>query len=179
MKPALLALLVLTACSLTSRQPPALHDFGPLLSTAASRQGSVTVKAPSWLQDTRLRYRMLFNDPTRIRFYADHRWVAPPPALLQQQFSTLLNTPYKLHIQLRDLEQVFDTPSSSRVVLRFLAQAATADGQILGTEVFAFETPTVSADVQGALLGYAAQVAHAANKVQAWLNTLSPASIMR
>lgn len=178
MKLALSALLVLTACSLTPRPPPALHDFGPSLSTG-SNKGSVTVKAPSWLQDTRLRYRMLFNDPTQIRFYANHRWLAPPPALLKQQLSALLDTPYTLHIQLRDLEQVFDTPTSSRVVLRFLAQAATADGQILGTEVFAFETPTVSADVQGALLGYAALVAHAANKVQAWLTTLSSASIMR
>lgn len=161
----------LSACSLTPPRPVALHDFG-LLPTAADGGKSVVVTAPPWLQDTRLRYRLLFDDPTRIRFYADHRWIAPPPVLIQQQLSALITSPYRLRIALRDFEQIFDTPSRSRVVLRFFAEATTANGQILGAKVFTLEKPTVSADVHGALSGYAELVVQAADEVGEWLKTV-------
>lgn len=171
MRLALWSFLILTACSLAPRRPPALHDFGPPPAETHSRT-QVVVTAPTWLQDRRLRYRFLFADPTQVRFYADHRWIAHPPALLQQRLSALLNSPYRLRVELHNLEQAFDTPNRSRVVLCLFAEATASEGQSLGARFFALEKPTASADVHGALSGYAELIEHAAASLRAWLESI-------
>lgn len=173
--PAPLLLLTLTACSLITPRhpPPALHDLGPP-AAAANGGKSIPVTAPSWLQDTRLRYRLQFKDPTRVRFYAHHRWIAPPPALLAHRLASLLASPaYRLKIHLLDFEQVFHTPSRSQIVLRFFIEAIGADGRVVAARLFSFAHPTPSADVQGAVAAYAEAVTQATDRVRAWLDGLA------
>ncbi len=174
--PALLLVLALTACSLVTprRPPPALHDFGPPPAAASHVGKSVSVTAPPWLQDTRLRYRLKFKDPTQVRFYAHHRWIAPPSELLTARLALLPAPPfYRLQAHLLDFEQVFDTPTCSRIVLRFFIEVAGADGRIVATRLFSFEQLTPSADVEGALAAYAKVVAQAVDGVRAWLDGLA------
>lgn len=167
--PAICLVLALSACSLTPRQPPALHDFGP--PSAAPIGGiQITVTAPPWLQDTRLRYRLLYQDPTRVRFYAHHRWIAPPPLLLAHSFATPSSPFYRLRVYLLDFEQVFDTPSCSRIVLRFWAEAI--QGDLVAARLFSFDQVTPSASVQGALATYAKVVAEAAERLRTWLGDI-------
>ncbi len=178
MKPptALLLILALTACSFVTprRPPPALHDFGPPTAAVANVGKSLAVTAPPWLQDTRLRYRLKFKDPTRVRFYANHRWIAPPPALLAQRLASLPEPPpYRLQIHLLDFEQVFDTPTRSRIVLRFSIEAVGADGRVVAARLFSFDQATPSADVQGAMAAYAEVVAQAVDGVRTWLDGLA------
>ncbi|GAB6068236.1 hypothetical protein JCM13664_15550 [Methylothermus subterraneus] len=173
MKPNALPLfLILSACAplATRRPPPALHDFGP--PPAVRENGArVDVTAPPWLQDTRLRYRLLYQDPTRIRFYAEHRWIAPPPVLLAHALSFLpAPCSVRLHVHLYELEQVFDTPTHSRIVLGFWVEALRADGQGTAKRFFRFNWPTPSADVQGAVAAYAETAAQAIGEIKAWLD---------
>lgn len=171
--------LAATGCSSFSRRPsPAVHDFGPLQTGAARRETAsptVVVEAPEWLRDQRIRYRLIYADPTQVRFYADDHWLAPPPALLAQRLLAAgEGQPYRLRVQLTDFEQIFDARDRSRIVLSFHATALTSDnGRMVGERVFTFSRPTPTPDAAGAVTAFATAVNQAAGEVGAWLATLA------
>lgn len=169
---------ITSACNpLTRRPPPAMHDFGPLrdIPTIETASAPITVDAPGWLKDSRLRYRFRFDDPTRVRFYADHRWLAPPPDLLAQRLRVAVaRHPYRLHLQLTDFEQIFETSDHAQVVLRFEAKAETlGSGQAVADRTFVFKRPAATPDAHGAVAAFALLVDEAVDAVQTWLASLA------
>jgi len=175
-------LLAAAGCSVLPQRepPPALHDFGPRphhsTEQVTTAWSSVTVDAPEWLQDEQIRYRLLYADPTRMRFYTRDRWLAPPPALLAQRWSAVSDgRGYRLRIGLIDFEQVFDRAGHARAVLQFRATAEIPDSRRpVGERVFQFTRATPSADAAGAVTAFAALVDEAATSVEAWLAALPP-----
>lgn len=162
-------LFVGAGCS-TAGKTPALHDFGLPLSTATQKT-SVSINAPTWLWDNRIRYRLLYSEPTEVRFYGLDRWIASPPELLEQLFSSAGNR--LLVIRLQNFEQQFDAPDRARVVLSFSAEAYSADGQRkLGSKEFSLQQFTKTADAAGAISGFTDLSHQAVGKVQDWLNGL-------
>ncbi|MGH8378701.1 MAG: ABC-type transport auxiliary lipoprotein family protein, partial [Gammaproteobacteria bacterium] len=95
--PSVAAILCVTAaCSLWPAQPPApqVHDFGPLpvsQDNAATPVRLDSVNAPVWLGTDAIHYRLLYDDPTAFRGYADHRWAAPPAELLAARLQNLFS----------------------------------------------------------------------------------------
>jgi cholesterol transport system auxiliary component len=122
-------ILAVSSCSILPKaQPSAVHDLGYLNSntpseiTTLTQQSPISVEAPKWLSDNRIRYRLLYADPTQVRFYSLDRWIAPPPELFEQ----LLNASGKqwahpLSIRLDAFEQQFDSPGRAKVIIRFTA----------------------------------------------------------
>ncbi len=176
----LLISLIMTAaggCSLAPRQQPALHDFGASVSVPRGKQADsalVTVNAPKWLMDTRIRYRLLYAAPTQVRFYTLDRWLAPPPELFEQQLtasSKMLN--YALHIRLLDFEQQFDSPDKARALLRFYVEAYASDNKILlAAQEISLEKVTQTADAAGAVSAFSDLTQQAGDKIQDWLSIL-------
>ncbi len=162
-------------CSVTGKQP-ALHDFG-LPVSAAIQQGraSITVNAPTWLWDNRIRYRLLFASPSQVRFYGLDRWIASPPELFEQLLSSSGKAQgYTLIIRLQDFEQQFDASDRARVVLRFSAVAHSADdNQAIATQEFHLEQATKTPDAAGAISGFTDLTQQAAGKIQDWFKGLS------
>lgn len=133
----LLLMMTLSGCTLLPEQPPPPmhHDFGPLSQSqhelvAAAPVGLrlASVQAPIWLDTTEIHYRLLHDDPTRLRAYAQNRWIAPPAALLEQRWREALarfgpnirtdGTPiYQLDIVVDRFEQVFDSTHSAYAVI--------------------------------------------------------------
>ena len=173
-------LLNFSACSvLPSRPPsPALHDFG-LGGKASSDQAgevpgtwsTVTVDAPEWLQSENIRYRLLYSDPTRVRYYSQDRWIAPPPALLAQRLGLdSVGQGFGLKIRLLEFEQVFDGPQQARLMLAFRALAyRPGEEAASGEHLFRFTQPTPSADAQGAVTATHGLVEQATQSLQTWL----------
>ncbi len=163
------------ACSVNDKQP-ALHDFG-LPVSAAIQQGraSITVNAPTWLWDNRIRYRLLFSSPSQVRFYGLDRWIASPPELFEQQLNSSGKAQgYALVIRLQDFEQQFDAPDRARVVLRFSAAAHfIGDNQAIATQEFYLEQATQTPDAAGAISGFTDLTQQATGKIQDWLKGLS------
>ena len=85
--PGLALVLSLAGCSLLPAPPPptVLHDLGatPEQRTALPWQLEVQVVAPPWLDDGQVHYR--YSEATRLAAYRDHRWAAPPSALLARR----------------------------------------------------------------------------------------------
>lgn len=176
---AIAATLSLSACSLFSNRPssPALHDFGSTekfggLDTSA--WSTVSVEAPEWLQNEKIRYRLLYADPTRVRFYAQDRWLASPSAMLAQRLSLASGRhDWRLKISLMEFEQVFDGPQSARVILVFRASAQRPAGEeIVGEKVISLTRPSPTADASGAVTASAILVDEAVNTLQTWFREL-------
>lgn len=157
-------------CSVTAKQP-ALHDFGLPVSTAVERgKGSVSVNAPTWLWDNRIRYRLLFSSPSQVRFYGLDRWIAPPPEMLEQLLTFNGKArDYVLIIRLQDFEQQFDKPDRARVVLRFSIEAYSDNKQKVSTQEFYLQQLTKTPDAAGAITGFIDLARQADEKIQDWL----------
>jgi cholesterol transport system auxiliary component len=171
-------LLFDAGCSTSSRQP-ALHDFGfPVSISADKSKGdnnpAITVDAPSWLWDNRIRYRLLYASPARLGFYALDLWVASPPELFEQLLiSSGKVRNYSLIIWLQDFEQQFETPERARIVLRFTVEAYSNEtNKKAGTQEFYLERPTKTPDAAGAVNGFENLTRQAADRIQVWLSAL-------
>lgn len=175
----LMILFLSVGCGMTPKQP-ALHDFGlttpaPLDNGKPEAEPMITVDAPSWLWDTRIRYRLLYKSLTHIGFYALDLWIAPPPELFRQQLlagGKLSN--YRLIVRLLEFEQQFDALDKARVVLRFSAEVRSLDNQrIIGMQTFRLEQATTSANAVGAVAGFADLTRQASDRIHGWLSGLA------
>jgi len=171
-----MVLLFSTGCSMVPRQP-ALHDFGVTASPPIDNgkaESIITVDAPSWLWDTRIRYRLLYQSLTHIGFYALDLWIAPPPELFRQQLAASSKlSDYRLIIRLLEFEQQFDALNKARVVLRFSAEARSLDNQrTVDIQTFHLEHATATADAAGAVAGFADLTGQAAGRIENWLSKL-------
>ena len=168
-------LLSITSCSVSPKQP-VLHDFGLPIQASTYKNGqgnkpSITVDAPTWLWDNRIRYRLLYSSPTQVGFYALDLWIAPPPELFEQMLiSSGKNRNYSLVIRLQEFEQQFDSHDRARVVLRFSVEAhAEGNNKKVGTQEFYLERPTATPDAAGAVSGFVKLTQQAADRIQNWL----------
>ncbi len=177
-------MLIVSACNLFPDRPssPALHDFGSSEKFSGSQSGglgesawsTVSVEAPEWLQNENIRYRLLYADPTRVRFYAKDRWLASPPAMLAQRLSLVGGgRGSRLKIRLLEFEQVFDEPQKARVKLVFSASAQRpATEEVVGNKVFSLSLPSPTEDAAGAITASAKLIDEAVNSLQTWITEL-------
>lgn len=178
--------LLLGACgSLLPTPPPApaLYDFGPPpAEMATSADGDVAlaeVSAPAWFARNEIHYRLLYSDPTQLRSYAQHRWVAPPAELCAARLRLLLGTTaamphYLLQLRLENFEQDFSSPSQAYVSFMLTAELRdAATGKRLAIHQFHATAP-VSADVQGAVSGLSALANGTLAQVVNWARSTVP-----
>ena len=191
----LAAALLLGGCA--SRGPlPTYYDFGPpaspvaVATPAAAPALPVLVVAdangPSWLDNQRMYYRLLYADAQQSRPYAYNRWNTPPLQLLSQRLKSriaqggvkvLATTDAAagiplLRIDVDDFSQNFDTEkqSSGQVTLR----ASLFRGhQLVDQKTFSRNSPAGSADAQGGAQALAAASDAIAADLLAWLGTLN------
>jgi cholesterol transport system auxiliary component len=169
-------LLMAQGCADTARAP-ALHDFGaadltsPPPGPQKGETAEIRVTAPKWLSDNRIRYRFLYDQPTRVRFYNLDQWIAPPSELLRLHFASGHFDPhYSLAIHLLNFEQQFDAPGRASVLLRFSVDAFEAGTKNrLGSREFLLRSGNVDPDAQGAVRGFADVAERAKRQVQDWL----------
>lgn len=174
----LLAFTVLftsTGCVMTPKQP-ALHDFGLGIvghdNNPSKSRAIITVDAPTWLWDNRIRYRLLYASPTKVGFYALDQWLAAPPELFQQQLINSNLTACQLRIQLLEFEQQFDAPDKAHVVLHFSVDALSLNNQQkLGNQEFRLQLATESPDASGAVKAFSQLAKQADEQLYAWTKT--------
>ena len=178
---ALATALLISACSILP--PPAaqpqLHDFGQLPSTKGGGAGQARVDrvvAPVWIDDGAIHYRLSYSDPTVLRSYADHRWVAQPSDMLRLRLQYLLQDKsndtqrlgYSVSLELIEFEQDFS--SAKQADVRLVAQVTlrgAPDGKVLGQKQFQLSDQSTP-DVSGAVAGLSKLAEQAAEQITAW-----------
>lgn len=170
---AITLLSAVSACS-TGSNPglPVSHDLGPVTEQPTDNV-KVTLEAPVWLWDERIRYRLLYQDPTVIRYYHRDRWEAPLPALLEHRLTVNSEQPLTVQIQLRQFEQQFVTLNQARVVMSLAVSVFTAkDYRLIARRSFNLSQNTVSADAAGTIAGFIILNEQVDASIQAWVGTL-------
>jgi cholesterol transport system auxiliary component len=156
---------ILVSCSIEG--PPSLtstsYDLGPPPAYSKSNpaiDGTLLippVRAPAWLDETDIVYRLLYEDSSRPQSYAMSRWAAEPASLLTDRIRGRFaaasggivmpgysaGSDYTLRVELDDFSQRFDAPHQSRGML--LARASllsTRDRKLLAQREFNIERPS-------------------------------------
>lgn len=160
----LVCALALAGCTLERPESavPTSYDFGPPPAYARAQPGLAgtlliaPVRAPTWLDDTAIVYRLLHEDALRTHAYAMSRWGAEPASLvtdrLRSRFAALtrgvvapgfsVRSDYTLRVELEDFSQHFDGPSQSRALLRARATLLDSEGRkLLAQRVFEVQRP--------------------------------------
>jgi cholesterol transport system auxiliary component len=156
----MIATLVSCAFDRPSSVAPTSYDLGPpprYSRANPSIAGTVlipTARAPAWLDEPGIAYRLLYEERDQPRTYAMSRWAADPAALLtdriRSRFAAVSGgvvTPvdsstadYTLRVDLDDFSQRFDAPGHSRATL--IARAtllSTHDRKLVAQRTFAIE----------------------------------------
>lgn len=144
--------------------------------------GSVDVIAPTWLDAPAMQYRLAYSDPASRASYADSRWVAPPPELLQQSLrksmssaeTRVVSSACRLQIEVDEFIQVFDSPQSSRGVIELRATLLLGGADtLLARKTFRASRPAPSADARGGVAALAAATNDVSVAIRDWLDGLS------
>jgi len=173
---------------------PALYDLGidppPPAEPLRARVALAEVSASAWLQTQAIVYRLAYSDPAQLRPYALSRWAAAPAELVTQRlrqtlgqaagagFSMMaegLPTDYVLHVHLESFEQVVDTPSSSRALVRMRARLTSADRKTSAQQVFESERPCASVDAAGSVHALKAATDAAIARLVHWIGSQTAA----
>lgn len=181
----ILAGVLLAACGGNVRTTEMVrYDFGNLAgSWPASRIpiAAVDVQAASWLAGPDMSFRLAYAEPLRRLSYAESRWAAPPAELLERFLKrrVVFGQPdfsgagCRLQLVLDELEQRFDAPQSSTIVLEVHAQLAPSRGtEILSKRAFLIHKPAPEAVARGGVAATQDAVQTLADELGGWLNEL-------
>lgn len=164
-----------TACSVGSNPAmPVSHDLGPIV-LAKADSIPLSLSAPVWLWSERIRYRLLYKDPTAIHYYNLDRWEAPLPALLERRLKVIgQQKALTLQIQLTQFEQQFETINNAHVVMAFTVSAFSGDSNsLLAKRSFSLSHKTATADANGAIAGFVVLTEQANKEITMWMESLS------
>lgn len=172
-------ILLLTGCGGLPKvgQQAALYDFGitPNEAPIAIPQLRLAgVDAAPGLDGNDMRYRLAYQNPARVFAYTESRWVASPDKLLARRFEQRLqptgSAQCALHITLEIFDQVFDTPDSSRGIVRLHASLADGAGRHAAsrTMLASAEHSATTADARGGVIALTAAADDAFAQVMDW-----------
>jgi len=196
---AILAGMMLAACG--GNVPiiePARYDFGSLAATAteagsASRIqiAAVDVQSASWLSGPAMHFRLAYAEPLRRQSFAESRWAAPPAELLEAFLKRRIvfgqadfnGTGCRLQLVLDELEQRFDDPQTSEVVVeaRALLTPLRA-GEMFARRAFLIRKPAAAADARAGAAAARDAVQALADDIGTWLGDVArdkPAIVQR
>lgn len=176
----LLALFLVTGCTPISRpiSQTAVYDFGMAASPEPKhldyRFAGITATAE--LGNSDIRYRLAYKDSARVYRYAESRWLASPATLLDQRlrqraiFDNTGNATCTLSLELMAFDQVFDTPNTSRGVIRLHAMLTRPDKRIPPEyRELALEKASDTPDARGGVIALAAATDEAISQLIDWI----------
>lgn len=183
----LFAALLLAACAGGGGNgaAPSVYDFGmPATRLAGADTWSrlaLEIRAPHWFDTPGIEYRLAYDDPLKLRDYADSRWAGAPAQLLGQRLrqqlgvaSTTGNTSVDclLRLELQEFSQVFDAPQQSRGVLHGSLSLLDAKRRVVAERAIAIEQAAASADARGGVVALVAASDELGRQMAAWLHGL-------
>ena len=184
----LILLLLLAGCAGGARNtaPAVVYDFGlPVTRSPAAEPWprlAIDVRSPSWFDSLNIDYRLAYDDPLKLREYADSRWAGAPGVLLAQRLRQQLGavnggngSACLLRIELQEFSQVFASPQQSRALVQASVQLFDARRQLLAARQLAVETPAASADAPGGVKALVSASNDFAVQLASWLAGVEPA----
>ncbi len=185
---ALAMLIALSGCGvLSSSSSNTTFDLGPLAarpSQPPARLPKLRVAqtdGPAWMDSRGIYYRLQYTQAQRLQAYATQRWVDAPTHLFDDRLRDAVSgrgelTWYgdtsvpALKVDLLGFEQVFDSATSSRGVVR--VRATVFFKGLIGQKTFVAEQPAPSADGAGGVKALSASTDAVIAAILDWTATL-------
>lgn len=191
---AILLAMLMNGCAVPGpTQRPDTYDFGLPPATLADSQSAIKpvnsklilavadVQAPRRLESLYLYYRLAYTDVQASKPYANSRWAMPPPQLITSRLKDRLAqdanvlssndvaADMSLRLELETFDQIFDTPASSKGVVRLRASLL-HDRKLVAQQLFSSEQPAKTADAVGGVHALTLATDTVLNEVAAWVN---------
>jgi len=168
---------LLAACAANhGRADMAYYDLGAAEPSVAP-VGPITldVRLAGWLDNPAMGYRLAFDNPQRLRTYAQARWVASPGQLVAQRLRQRLGvaglaSPCVLRVTIDEFGQTFLAPDASVATLRGEATLQLPGRPAVGRQSLALEVPAITADAAGGARAMTVAVERLADTLRRWLN---------
>jgi cholesterol transport system auxiliary component len=185
------AALLIGGCA-TKAGPYTQYDFGPLPNAAANSSGTALpavslgeVKAPAWLDNNMMMFRLAYANDLQLRPYASARWTMPPAQLFSQRLKArigqaggtvvsvsdgAINIPV-LRIEMDDFSQTFDNASHS--VAQLTIRASLFNGRsLLAQKTFGRQVASPTADAAGGARAFSIANDALIDDLIGWLTSL-------
>jgi cholesterol transport system auxiliary component len=202
---ATIALATLGACgSVERRDTQLLYDLGHSAVTMSSMANSPVsaagagrmvpalppltigdISAPSWMDSTRMVYRLDYEDPQAAHAYSQSRWTMSPPRMFQQRMKARISAAGgvvlgagdggpsvpQLRMEADDFSQAFTAPATStaRIAMRV---TVLQERKLVAQRMFVGEVPAATPDAAGGARALARASDAIITDMIAWLSTL-------
>ena len=114
-----------------ARQTTNIYDFGLSVTSEINQQIASKILfeqpvAAESLNHNKIRYRLNYQDPLRVFFYAESRWAATPSELLSSKLTKMVNLTNKpmncsLELKIEAFDHVFQTATASEGIVQLSA----------------------------------------------------------
>lgn len=172
-----------------TKQNMAVYDFG--LSVSNENNQQITSKllfeepiAAESLNHNKIRYRLNYQNPSRVFFYTESRWATTPPELLSSKLTTLAhmanttkNCSLKLKIEVFD--HVFQSATASEGIVQLSAQLVEKKSQkIILAQLITESAPSSTPNAQGGAAALQMASENALKKAINWGNTAAESNLL-
>jgi cholesterol transport system auxiliary component len=189
-----LAMVGVAACSLrpAPRAPVALYDLeaapAPAPGAPPSLDKVIVVydpTAPNWLVGRQMRYRLAYDDPGRIRRYANSQWASSPITAVGDSLRASLSARTKrssavpdygqladfwVRVHVERLEQIFDSRVASHGIVRLrVAVFRGRDRAFVGQQTFEGEAGAPTPDAGGGVTAASQAISNAVEAAASWI----------
>jgi len=166
------------------------YDLGPgeqQATAAAASPARIEVRAPSWLSNATMQYRLDYQQPAPRMAFSESRWASPPAEMLERKLARALTgdlpvaTPAaehvtrngcRLRIELDEFSQVFDTPQSSHATIVARAELLPPRGDAaIARYLVTVREATPSPDAKGGVVGHQRASDRLTRELGTWLST--------
>lgn len=182
----ILAGTMLAACGGNVRTAETVrYDLGNLAGAWSGSRlpiATVDVQAASWLAGPAMYFRLAYAEPLRRQTYAENRWAAPPAELLERFLKRRIvfgqpdfdGAGCRLQLVLDELEQRFDDPQRSQIVLEVRALLTPMRGaELLSKRAFLIHAPAPTPAAGGGAMATRDAVQALADELGGWLDAIA------
>jgi cholesterol transport system auxiliary component len=182
------------ACSLgpAPRAPLALYDLGGRVERGAAAEQRLPfvfvvhdATGQMWLDGGDIVYRLGYDEPQRLRRYANSQWAASPLTFVGDRLRAELGArsaragavpdlgipaDYDVRVTVEEFSQVFDSPSASHAVVRLRLVLLKGHGHtFVGQRSFTAQVDAPGSDARGGVDALARALDDCASQAVTWI----------
>ncbi|MDP2231073.1 hypothetical protein [Methylotenera sp.] len=162
----------------------AIYDFGLSVPSESNQTNTLKVlleepAAVESLNHNKIRYRLNYQNPSRVFFYTESRWAGLPTELFSSKLSKIVNltkTPMNcsLKLKIEAFDQVFQTVATSEGIVQLSALVVEKKSKkIISSQLITESVTSPSPNAQGGTAALQQASENALKKVITWGNMIA------
>ncbi len=167
-----------------TKQNMAVYDFGLSIPNESDQQiiSKIFLDEPvavESLKHNKVRYRLNYQNPLRVFYYAESRWAATPSELFSNMLNRMVNVAKNpmtcsLKLKIEAFDQVFQTPSASEGFVQLSVFLIEKKSQkVISSQLITESVSSTSPNAQGGTVALQQASENTLKKVIDWGNMIA------